>query len=119
MLIRNLTIASVAGMAVAFGAYCWLRHTEFEREVAERKKAQEALRQNELRLRTLVDNAPVVLFALDGDGVITASEGQGLKISSEKLPDHSYGHLLHKHPEVVRPRDLIRNPVGYFASAAR
>ena len=66
-------------MAVAFGVYCWRRHTELEREVAERKKAQEALRQNELHLRTLVDNVPVVLFALDGDGVITASEGQGLK----------------------------------------
>lgn len=79
MWIRNLTTASAAGVAVTFGVYCWRRHTELEHEVAERKKAQEALRQNELRLRTLAVNAPAILFALDGDGVITASEGQGLR----------------------------------------
>lgn len=79
MWIRNRTIASVAGLAVAFGAYCWRRQTRLEQEVAERKKAQEVLRQNELHLRALVANAPAILFALDGDGVFTASEGQGLE----------------------------------------
>ncbi len=45
----------------------------------ERKQAQEALRRSEERLRSIVTNAPVVLFALDCEGVFTLSEGKGLK----------------------------------------
>jgi PAS domain S-box-containing protein len=44
----------------------------------ERHRAQENLtRQNE-RLDTVVTNAPLILFALDSDGVFTFSEGKGL-----------------------------------------
>ena len=37
------------------------------------------LRESEERLRTVVTSAPVVLFAIDRDGVFTLSEGQGLE----------------------------------------
>ncbi|MEJ7816846.1 MAG: PAS domain S-box protein, partial [Rubrobacter sp.] len=43
----------------------------------ERKQAEEALRRSEERLRSIVTNAPVVLFALDREGVFTLSEGKG------------------------------------------
>ena len=36
-------------------------------------------RDSERRLRAVVDNAPVVLFALDREGVFTLSEGKGLR----------------------------------------
>lgn len=48
-------------------------------DISERKQAQEALRQSEQRLRTVVANVPVVLFAIDRDGVFTLSEGKGLE----------------------------------------
>ncbi|MFN2386077.1 MAG: EAL domain-containing protein [Thermoanaerobaculia bacterium] len=47
-------------------------------DVTQRRSTEVALRQSEARLRTLVNNAPVVLFALDRDGVFTHSEGKGL-----------------------------------------
>jgi PAS domain S-box-containing protein len=48
------------------------------RDVSERTRAEEALRESERRLRTLVTNAPVVLFAIDPEGVFTVEEGKGL-----------------------------------------
>jgi PAS domain S-box-containing protein len=48
------------------------------RDVSERVRAEEALRASEQRLRTLITNAPVVLFAIDREGVFTIVEGRGL-----------------------------------------
>ncbi|WP_166397049.1 sensor domain-containing protein [Rubrobacter marinus] len=47
-------------------------------DLAERREAEEALRRSAERLRTGVGNVPIVLFALDRDGVYTLSEGAGL-----------------------------------------
>jgi PAS domain S-box-containing protein len=49
------------------------------RNITERKRAREALRQTEAQLRTVVGSASLVLFALDLDGVFTVCEGEGLK----------------------------------------
>jgi diguanylate cyclase (GGDEF)-like protein/PAS domain S-box-containing protein len=47
-------------------------------DVTELRSTKAALEMSERRLRTVVDSAPVVLFALDADGTITLSEGRGL-----------------------------------------
>lgn len=49
------------------------------RDVSERLRAEEELKESERRLRTVVSNANVVLFTLDRDGVFTLSEGRGLQ----------------------------------------
>ena len=43
------------------------------------RHAQEKLRDTELRLRAVIDNTPVVVFATDRNGVFTLSEGRGLQ----------------------------------------
>ncbi|MCJ7541019.1 MAG: PAS domain S-box protein, partial [Desulfobacterales bacterium] len=48
-------------------------------EIEERKQAQKALQESEQRLRTVIDHAPVVLWAIDKNGVFTFSEGRILK----------------------------------------
>ncbi len=48
-------------------------------DVTERKRAEEALREAEQWLRTVVSNAPIAIFATDGNGVFTLSEGKGLQ----------------------------------------
>ena len=54
------------------------------RDISLRKKNEIALRESEERLRTVVENTPVVLFALDGSGVFTLSEGRGLALQRLK-----------------------------------
>jgi diguanylate cyclase (GGDEF)-like protein/PAS domain S-box-containing protein len=58
-----------------------------------RKRAEEALRESEERLRAVVSNAPVTLFALDRDGVFTLSEGKGLEAVGLK-PGEQVGQSL-------------------------
>ncbi len=48
-------------------------------DVSERRQAEEDLRRMEERLSTVVNYAPVVLFAIDRDGIITLSEGKALE----------------------------------------
>ena len=48
------------------------------RDVTEARKVEEALRRLEERLRVVVASSPIVLFALDRDGIFTLSEGRGL-----------------------------------------
>ena len=48
------------------------------RDVSERRRQERALRENKERLRTVIAGAPLVLFALDRDGVFTMVEGRGL-----------------------------------------
>ncbi len=49
------------------------------RDITDRRRGQEALQQTEARLRMVVGSASLIIFSLDPDGVVTLSEGEGLK----------------------------------------
>jgi diguanylate cyclase (GGDEF)-like protein len=53
-------------------------------EEASRKKAEEALKLTEIRLRTVVANAPVVLWAVDRNGTFILYEGKGLSAAGPR-----------------------------------
>jgi len=48
------------------------------RDITDRKLAEAALKESEDRFRTVVTNVPIVIFAVDRNGVFTLSEGKGL-----------------------------------------
>jgi PAS domain S-box-containing protein len=49
------------------------------RDVTEERRAREALKETEARLRTVVGSASLILFATDKNGVFTICEGEGLR----------------------------------------
>ncbi|MBA2528140.1 MAG: PAS domain S-box protein [Pyrinomonadaceae bacterium] len=74
------------------------------RDVTERKRARESLRQTEARLRTVVGSASLVLFAIDQNGVFTLSEGEGLKslgLKPGEVVGQSVYELYRDTPEVL------------------
>lgn len=48
------------------------------RDVSARREAEESLKESERLLRTVTGGAPVILFALDGEGRVTFEAGRGL-----------------------------------------
>ena len=75
------------------------------RDISAYKKAEAALRQAEERLRTVVANVPIVLFALDRHGVFTLSEGKGLEaigLEPNQLVGQSGFEIYEEVPEIRR-----------------
>jgi len=73
-------------------------------DVTDRVRAEAALRVSEERVRTVVSNAPVVLFALDRNGVFTLMEGRGLAALGWRAGETvgaSAFDLYRSHPEIL------------------
>jgi diguanylate cyclase (GGDEF)-like protein/PAS domain S-box-containing protein len=79
----------------------------------DRKHVDEALRESEERLRTVVSNAPIILFAVDKEGVFTLSEGRGLDTLGLKPGDVVGRSVFDVFPEVSQiPEEFRRALAG-------
>lgn len=56
----------------------WLGHRSSNRDITERKRGEEVLRQRDALLRNLILNAPVTLLTVDAGGTITLLAGEEL-----------------------------------------
>lgn len=77
---------------------------ELEMRSAELERINEALRESDERLRAVISNAPVVLFAIDRDGTYTLAEGQGLAalgVEEGQVVGHSARTIHASHPELL------------------
>ena len=73
------------------------------RDVTEQKRAREALKESEARLRTVVGSASLILFATDSHGIFTLCEGEGLQSLSLKpgqLVGQSIFEIYADYPEI-------------------
>jgi PAS domain S-box-containing protein len=74
------------------------------RDVTDRRRGREALRQTEERLRTVVSSASLILFALDQDGIFTLSEGEALSAVGWKpgeMVGRSVFEIYADNPEIL------------------
>jgi len=85
---KELMVVNDQGMSQWFLATKVTLHNEqggviglvgISRDISKRKRDEEALRASEEHLHAVVSGTPVILFALDKDGVITLLQGQGLE----------------------------------------
>ena len=72
-------------------------------DITTRARAEEALQESEALLGTVANNAPVVLWAVDRDGIYTLSEGKGLE-SLGRVPGEVVGQSIF---EVYREVPMI------------
>ncbi len=73
-------------------------------DITPRREAELALASSERRLRTLINNAPVVLWAVDREGIFTLSDGQaleGLGIRPGEVVGHSLFEVYRDIPGVL------------------
>ena len=83
------------------GETCWQATVE---DVTERVAAEQALQESEQRFRTVVGNVPIILWALDRDGVFTLSDGKGLDILGMKpgeVVGRSIADVYRDAPEII------------------
>jgi two-component system cell cycle sensor histidine kinase/response regulator CckA len=76
---------------------------EFQ-DVTETRRVEQALRDAEERLRSVVANAPVILFAVDETGIFTLSEGQGLAtlgLAPGEVVGRSVFEMYADHPGIL------------------
>lgn len=80
------------------------RQAMFRDELEQRLQVQRQLRESEARLRAIIDSAPIMMFAIDREGVITFSAGVGPDPLGKK-PGEALGwsaaDLFVEHPNVV------------------
>jgi PAS domain S-box-containing protein len=73
-------------------------------DITARKEAEQALKESDSRFRAIINNAPVIFFALDVKGMITYVEGMGLSLVNKrahKLIGHSAYRIFKNYPDVL------------------
>ena len=96
----------------------WCGYRGMGRNITQRKLAEIAREQSETYLRTVVNNVPLILWAINQDGVFTLSEGKGLEglgLKAGEAVGNSVFEMYADLPEVVAAfRYSLTTGVPYY-----
>jgi PAS domain S-box-containing protein len=79
-------------------------------DITDRKQAELALQVSQESLHTVINNAPVILFGIDCNGIFTVSEGKGLEFLGLK-PGEAVGQSVYElykdDPQIIENINLV------------
>jgi PAS domain S-box-containing protein len=81
-----------------------VRFVGTDTDITERRRFEEALWESEERFHSVISNTPVVLWAIDSDGMFTLSEGKGLEVLGFKpreIVGQSAFEMFRDNPEII------------------
>jgi PAS domain S-box-containing protein len=87
------------------------------RDITQRKNVEKALLEAEERLRTLVKNAPVILFAVDREGMFTVAEGTAIGLTGLRADEFIGRSVFDMYRDVPGVIDAARRALGGEAFA--
>lgn len=106
---------SPESMAKSFHYILRLREAEANRVLAEK-----ALLESELRLKTIVDRSPVIVFTIDGNGYFKLFKGRGvsvLSIGPENIIGHNIKDIWHHLPITLTDYQTAIQGIRYNCQA--
>ncbi len=89
------------------------------RDVTERKIAENKLKEKELLVRTVVTNAPVILWSTDINGVFTLSEGKALEslgLKPGQVVGKTVSEIYKDYPEIINATKRALNGESFLTS---
>ena len=78
------------------------------RDITAQKQAEAALRKSEFALRTVMEGAPIILYATDAQGVVTLSEGAALASLGLKPGERVGKNVFDMYPDVPEIQQNLR-----------
>jgi PAS domain S-box-containing protein len=87
--IEDRVVPQLDGAGVVIGQF------GVARDITERKRAEKARQDAKSRLRAVLNNAPITIFATDNQGVFTLSDGKGLERVGLKPGENVGASALH------------------------
>lgn len=108
---RTIILVVVLALAVLYVVlFILVRYADgvIRRQRAQREEAERARRESEDRLRTVVENAPIMLWAVDLRRNLTLAQGRDLKtldIQPENAVGHPITEVFSKAPQLVAELD--------------
>ena len=81
-----------------------VRFVGTDTDITERRKFEDALRESEERFHAVISNSPVIIWAIDSEGMITLSEGKGLEglgLKQREAVGQSLNELYRDFPEMI------------------
>ena len=122
---RHVLVGIVVPMGVA-GAICGAVVWQYSRDIAERKRAEEALRESEARLQAILDHSPTKIHIKDADGRyviinrqsevlfgVTDDEARG-KTSQQIFPAIKAESFAQHDRSVLETRQAIEHEEGWL-----
>jgi len=99
----EIILASIYAAAIQFEGR--VAHLSIAIDVTEQRKAEEAIRESESRLRAIIDNEPECVKTVSADGLLLEMNPAGLRMIEAESTVQIRGHPV---SELIHPEDRIR-----------